>query len=96
MKILYERGIGAARALVIEDGIITQAHFERDDDGPRTGAIHVARLTKILEPGRRGIMRIGTHEGLIEPLPYCPNCAISKATQPAKVKSRLAPIFSND
>jgi hypothetical protein len=68
---LIERGIGATRALVTDDGTLVAAHFERDDDGPRTGAIHVGRLIKILEPGRRGIMRIGDHEGLIEPLPYC-------------------------
>lgn len=69
---LIERGIGATRALVIDDGNVVAAHFERDDDGPRTGAIHVGRLIRILEPGRRGIMALGAHEGLIEPLPYCP------------------------
>jgi len=71
METLFERGIGATRALVIENGVVIEAHFERDDTGPRTGAVHVGRLTKILEPGRRGIVRIGDHEGLIEPLPYC-------------------------
>jgi hypothetical protein len=57
---------------VLDDGAIIEAHFERDDAGPLAGAVHVARLTKILEPGRRGIMRLGDAEGLIEPLPYCP------------------------
>jgi len=71
-EILLESGIGATRALVVENGIVIAAHFERDDNGPAAGTVHVARLTKILEPGRRGIMRIGEHEGLIEPLPYCP------------------------
>ena len=71
-EILIERGIGAIRALVIDGGTIVAAHVERDDQSPAAGAVHVARLTKILEPGRRGIMRIGDHEGLIEPLPYCP------------------------
>lgn len=69
---LVEHGIGATRALVVDAGAVTEAHFERDDAGPRAGAVHVARLTKILEPGRRGIMRLGDAEGLIEPLPYCP------------------------
>ncbi|MBC7520345.1 MAG: ribonuclease, partial [Sandarakinorhabdus sp.] len=68
---LIETGIGATRALVVDNGAIIGAHFERDDDGPRAGAIHVARLTKILEPGRRGIASLGSHEGLVEPLPYC-------------------------
>lgn len=95
MKILYERGIGASRALVIEDGIVTQAHFERDDDGPRAGAIHVARLTKILEPGRRGIMRLGEHEGLVQPLPYCPEggllrVEVTRAAIPESGRPRLA------
>ena len=68
---LIETGIGAVRALVVDHGAIIAAHFERDDDGPRAGAVHVARLTKIIEPGRRGIVALGGHEGLVEPLPYC-------------------------
>jgi ribonuclease G len=71
-EILIERGIGATRALVVENGAVIAAHIERDDAGPAAGAVHVARLTKILEAGRRGIMRLGEHEGLVEPLPYCP------------------------
>jgi hypothetical protein len=67
-----EQGIGATRALVVDAGQILEAHIERADAGPHAGAVHVARLTKILEPGRRGIMRLGDHDGLIEPLPYCP------------------------
>jgi hypothetical protein len=69
---LVERGIGATRALVVDAGVVIEAHLERDDCGPLAGAVHVAQLTKILEPGRRGIMRLGDSEGLIEPLPYCP------------------------
>jgi hypothetical protein len=68
---LVERGIGATRALVVRDGTVMAAHLERDDEGPRAGAVHVARLVKILEPGRRGLMRVGDVEALIEPLPYC-------------------------
>lgn len=71
MTAIIERGIGATRALVIDGGDVIEAHFERDDDGVRAGSVQVARLTKILEPGRRGIMRIGDQEALIEPLPYC-------------------------
>ena len=72
VEALVERGIGATRALLIDAGTIIEAHFERADAGPLAGAVHVARLTRILEPGRRGIMRLGGHEGLVEPLPYCP------------------------
>ena len=69
---LIERGIGMVRALLIDAGIVVEVHAERADAGPLAGAIHVARLTRILEPGRRGIMALGDHEGVIEPLPYCP------------------------
>ena len=69
---LVECGIGAVRALVLDGDTIIEAHFERDDAGPLPGGIHVARLTRVLESGRRGIMRVGGGEGLIEPLPYCP------------------------
>ena len=95
---LVEHGIGAVRALVVEAGVVIEAHIERADGGPRAGAIHVARLTKILEPGRRGIMRLGDAEGLIEPLPYCPEggllrvevtrAAIHEAGRPRLAKLR--------
>lgn len=64
---LIERGIGATRALVIEGGAVVEAHFERDDTGPRAGALWVGRLVTRLE--RRGIVRLGEHEGVVEPLP---------------------------
>lgn len=76
LEALVEHGIGATRAIVVDGNAVVEAHFERNDAGPLSGAVHVARLVKILEPGRRGIMRLGTaaqsDEGLIEPLPYCP------------------------
>jgi hypothetical protein len=68
---LVEQGIGATRALVLDGDTIVAAHFQRDDEGPRAGAVHVARLTKILEPGRRGLVRIGGVEAMVEPLPPC-------------------------
>ena len=71
-EVLIERGIGATRALVIDAGAVVAAHIERDDDGPVAGAVHIARLTKILEPGRRGIIGLGDNDALIEPLPLCP------------------------
>ena len=66
---LVERGIGATRALVLAGDAIIEAHFERDDSGPRAGAVHVGPLATILEPGRRGVVRLGAGEGLLEPLP---------------------------
>ncbi len=66
---LVERGIGATRALVLDGDTILAAHIERDDGGPRAGAVHVGRLATILEPGRRGIVRLGDTEALLEPLP---------------------------
>ena len=73
---IIERGIGAVRALVMDGARLVEAHFERDDGGPLPGGVHVARLTTILEPGRRGVMRVGAGEGLIEPLPCCPEGAL--------------------
>ncbi|WP_426166505.1 ribonuclease [Sandarakinorhabdus sp. DWP1-3-1] len=66
---LVERGIGATRALVLDGDTVIGAHIERDDGGPRAGAIHVGRLATILVPGRRGIVRLGDGEALLEPLP---------------------------
>ncbi len=70
---LIEAGIGATRALVIDGGAIVEAHFERDvehdDAGPRAGSQHVGRLTAILVPGRRGLVRLGDVDVLVEPLP---------------------------
>jgi hypothetical protein len=91
---LLETGIGATRALVVDGGAVLEAHIERTDAGPQAGAIHVARLTKILEPGRRGIMQLGAHEGLIEPLPYCPEggllrVEVTRAAIPEAGRPRL-------
>ena len=90
-----ERGIGIVRALVVADDTVVEAHAERADTGPLAGAIHVARLTKILEPGRRGIMALGDHQGLIEPLPYCPEggllrVAVTRSAIPEAGRPRLA------
>jgi hypothetical protein len=92
---IVERGIGVVRALVIDAGRVVEAHVERADCGPLAGAVHVARLTKILEPGRRGVMALGDHEGLIEPLPYCPEggllrVAVTRSAVPEAGRPRLA------
>ena len=92
---IVERGIGVVRALIIDAGRVVEAHLERADAGPLAGAIHVARLTKILEPGRRGIMALGDHEGLIEPLPYCPEgglmrVEVTRSAIPEAGRPRLA------
>lgn len=46
---LYEAGIGEARAALIDAGRIVEARIEREDEGPRVGAVLGARL---VEPGR--------------------------------------------
>lgn len=67
---LYEAGIGEARAALVSDGAIVEAYAERDDGGARAGTICDARLTRVLIPGRRGIMALdGGEEALIEPIP---------------------------
>ena len=96
---LVERGIGIVRALVIEGIKVVSVHAERADAGPLAGAVHVARLTKILEPGRRGIMAMGEHECLIEPLPYCPEggllrVAVTRSAIPEAGRPRLAKLHN--
>lgn len=41
---LYEAGIGEARAALVEDGRIVEARIERENEGPRLGAVVSARL----------------------------------------------------
>ncbi len=67
---LYERGIGEARAALIEKGMIVEAVIEVEGAGPRAGAIVEGRLTRIADPARRGFVTLpdGT-ELLVEPLP---------------------------
>ncbi|HMJ93840.1 MAG TPA: ribonuclease [Allosphingosinicella sp.] len=65
---LYEQGIGENRAILVEDGAIVEAAIELPG-ALSPGTIVEGRLTAILVPGRRGIVRIGSEEALIEPLP---------------------------
>ena len=94
---IVERGIGATRALVIDAGAVIEAHFERDDGGPAAGLVHVGRLIKILVPGRRGILRLGNDEVLLEPLPYCAEggllrVEVTRAAIPEAGRPRLAKV----
>lgn len=43
---LYEDGIGERRAALVEDGEIVEARIERDNEGPRVGAVLTARLVE--------------------------------------------------
>lgn len=63
---LYEAGIGEARAVLVEDGVIVEAHVEPDEIAPRTGAVVAVRL--IERDGPRGIVRLieAGLEGLVE------------------------------
>lgn len=49
---IYEAGIGEARAALIEDDHIVEAHCERASDGPRIGAVMMARLAEYGGPGK--------------------------------------------
>jgi len=64
-----EAGIGETRAAVTADDRLIEVHIERDDDGLRHGEVWAARLTGILVPHHRGIVRAGDFEALLEPLP---------------------------
>ena len=64
---LVERGIGETRAALIEAGEIAEMRIAREG-GPRVGEIWDARLTAKLG-ARRGIVLLGDHEALLEPVP---------------------------
>ena len=67
---LYEAGIGEARAALVEQGTITVAQIERDEDRPRVGAVLSARLTDITVKGREGVVTLAVGgEALLAPLP---------------------------
>ncbi|MBA4759166.1 ribonuclease [Sphingosinicella sp.] len=65
---LIERGIGETRAALIEAGAIAEMRIVREGVGPRAGEIWDARLTAKLG-ARRGIVLLGDHEALLEPVP---------------------------
>jgi hypothetical protein len=66
---LLEEGIGEARAVLVEDGCIVEAWIELPDTLP-VGSIVRAKLTKILVPGRRGLVTLeGGEEAILETLP---------------------------
>ena len=64
---LIERGIGETRAALIEAGEIAEMRIAREG-GPRVGEIWDARLRAKLG-ARRGIVLLGEHEALLEPVP---------------------------
>jgi len=66
---VFERGIGEDRAALIEDGAIVEAAIELPG-ATRAGAVVEGRLTRVLIPGRRGLVTIAEGvEALIEPVP---------------------------
>ena len=56
---LYEAGIGEARAALIEDGEIIEARIEREGEGPRIGAIVVAKLAEAGRGGKGALVSLG-------------------------------------
>lgn len=67
---LYEAGIGEARAALVEGDRIIEAAIEPDDEGPLAGAVVPARLTHLMQPGRRAIATLESgEEVLLEPPP---------------------------
>lgn len=65
---LFEHGIGEDRAILVEAGVILEAAIELP--GLRAGTVAAARLTSILIPGKRGIVRLEEgEEALLEPVP---------------------------
>jgi hypothetical protein len=65
---LIEHGIGEVRAARMLAGVIAEMRIRRADDGVEAGEIWDARFVTKL-PGRRGIVRLGDEDALIEPPP---------------------------
>lgn len=64
---LFEEGIGETRAILVDDGEIVEAAIELPA-ALRAGAVVEGRLTRILVPGRRGLVTAAEGEAVIEPL----------------------------
>ncbi len=59
---LYEAGIGENRAALIEDGRIVEMLIERDDGGPRAGAVVMARLVRRMPNSSRSMLELIDHD----------------------------------
>lgn len=70
MQWFYEEGIGECRAALVAHGRIIEARIEREGEHVLAGAVAQGRLTKLLVPRKRGIVRLlSGEEVLLEPLP---------------------------
>ena len=67
---LFEAGIGENRALLFERGEAVAVRLEREQAGPRAGAILDAKFVRQWVAGRSGIAQLaGGGEALLQPLP---------------------------
>lgn len=101
-EILVEAGIGETRAALIENGRIAEIHIEREGGGLRAGSVLDGRLTRILVPGRRGLVSAGGEEALIEPIPAGVTeggelrIEVVREGVPERGRPRLAKVRSSD
>lgn len=67
---LYEAGIGEARAALVDDDVIVEAHIEADTPALKVGQILAVRLIEKQANNTRGIVRsvVGHHEALLDRL----------------------------
>ncbi len=64
-----EHGIGETRAIVVEAGVMVEAHVEREDTGWRAGDVREVRLIAVLVPGVRGVVATNGIEAMLSPVP---------------------------
>ena len=70
MEWLYEEGIGESRAALVHAGRILEAQIERESERVTAGTVAQGRLTKLLVPKKRGIVKLHSgEEVLLEPIP---------------------------
>jgi hypothetical protein len=67
---LYEAGIGEARAALVDDDVIIEAHIESDAPAFKVGQTIAVRLVEKQANNTRGIVRsvVGNHEALLDRL----------------------------
>ncbi|HWW64946.1 MAG TPA: ribonuclease [Sphingomonadaceae bacterium] len=67
---LYEAGIGEARAALVEGDAIVEARIEREEEGPRVGAVLSARLVRTMPETKRALVTLESGApAMLRPVP---------------------------
>jgi hypothetical protein len=84
---LYERGIGEARAALVEGGRILEMHIEPDDGAIRVGAILDAKLIRAADATGRARVALGSGEADLVAVP--PGTSIGRTLRVEIIREAL-------